>query len=289
MPAGLRFLSQRWFQVLAGGVVLFILSEQGLQLTGNLNLIPTVILVGAFVVPMTFVTYFFSAERSIDRERHGELSLPLLAASFFIGGAIGVVAAGVVEYSALNTLSISTIFGVAVIEEMAKLVFPLIIFFASVRYRSQADGLLFGVAAGMGFAALETMGYGMVAFIRSQGSITVLEQVLLVRGLLSPVGHAAWTGFACSVLWGARQRSGRAFAPVFFLAVAGSIVLHALWDLAGTASSLAVNFAGYAVVGTVSLSLILGQLSSARHLNAIGLRKAGSGIGTDRSSAGGIK
>jgi protease PrsW len=289
MPAGLRLLTQRWFQVFAGGVVLFILSEQGLRLTGNLNLIPTVILVGAFVVPMTFVTYFFSAERSIDRERHGELSLPLLGSSFFIGGAVGVVAAGVVEFSALSTISISTIFGVAVIEETVKLVFPLVIYFASVRYRSKADGLLFGVAAGMGFAALETMGYGMVAFIRSQGSITVLEQVLLVRGLLSPVGHAAWTGFACSVLWGARQRNGRAFTPVFFLAMAASIVLHALWDLAGTAGSLAVSFAGYAVVGTISLSLIMGQLSGARHLNAIGLRKAGSGIGSDGSSAGGSR
>ena len=61
----MRFLSQRWLQVLTGGVVLFFAAEQGLKFTGNLNLIPTVILVGAFVVPITFVSYFFSAERRI--------------------------------------------------------------------------------------------------------------------------------------------------------------------------------------------------------------------------------
>jgi RsiW-degrading membrane proteinase PrsW (M82 family) len=262
----MRFLSQRWLQVLVGGIILFVAAEQGLKLTGNLNLIPTVILVGAFVVPITFVSYFFSAERRMDRRFHPEISLPLVSTSFFVGGAVGVVAAGALEYSTLTAMSVGTLFGVATIEEAAKLIVPVIIFLFS-RYRSQADGLLFGVATGMGFAALETMGYGMVAFIRSQGDIGALQEVLLVRGLLSPLGHAAWTGLVCSVLWGVRQRTGKSFGVTVLLAFVLAVLLHASWDMVGTVSSTAITYVGYAIIGGISLTLIIRQLSSARRLS----------------------
>jgi RsiW-degrading membrane proteinase PrsW (M82 family) len=263
MPKSLRFIAQRWFQVLSGGVVLFFAAEQGLKFTGNPNLIPTVILVGATVIPIAFVSYFFSAERTVDRDRHGEISLPLVSLSVFLGGAVGVIAAGVIEYSTLTKLNISTIFGVAVIEEAAKLIVPGFIFAYS-RYRSRADGLLFGVATGMGFAALETMGYGMVALIRSRGDVGGLEEILLVRGLLSPLGHAAWTGIVCSVLWGARERTGRALGLTIIPAFAMAVLLHAMWNLASTAGSVTVTYVGYAIIGSVSLAIILQQLSGAR-------------------------
>jgi hypothetical protein len=38
------------------------------------------------------------------------------------------------------------------------------------------------------------MGYGLAAFLNNNGSVGALEATLLVRGLVSPVGHAAWTG-----------------------------------------------------------------------------------------------
>jgi RsiW-degrading membrane proteinase PrsW (M82 family) len=261
-----RFLTARWFQTLGGGVALFIVAEQGLKITGNLNLIPTVVLVGASVIPIAFVSYFFSAERTLDRGAHGEISLPLVASSVFLGGAIGVTAAGVIEYSTLTRLNVPTIFGVAVIEESAKLIIPIFIFAYS-RYRSRADGLLFGVATGMGFAALETMGYGMVALIRSRGDIGGLEEILLVRGLLSPLGHAAWTGMVCSVLWGARQRTGRAFNPIVVLAFAMAVLLHALWNLVSASQNIAITYAGYAIIGGASLTLIIRELAGARRLS----------------------
>lgn len=270
----MRFLSQRWLQVLGGGVVLFFAAEQGLKFTGNLNLIPTVILVGAFVVPITFVSYFFSAERRMDRNIHGDISLPLVTTCFFVGGAIGVVAAGVLEYSALSAMSVRTLFGVAIIEEAAKLIVPISVFLLS-RYRSQVDGLLFGVASGMGFAALETMGYGMVAFIRSQGDVGVLQEVLLIRGLVSPLGHAAWTGLVCSVLWGTRQRTGRSFTGAVLAAFITALLLHAAWDIVGTFSSAAVTYGGYAVIGGISLTLIIRQLSSAKRNSLVHVSNEG--------------
>ncbi|HEY0695286.1 MAG TPA: PrsW family intramembrane metalloprotease [Kribbella sp.] len=91
---------------------------------------------------------------------------------------------------------------VGLIEEAAKLVVPVIlVVFARHRYRSVASGIVIGIAVGTGFAVLETMGYAFVALIQSGGNVGAAEETLLIRGLLSPAGHAAWTGLACWGLW----------------------------------------------------------------------------------------
>jgi protease PrsW len=262
----LRLLNQRWFQVFGAGLVLFFGAEQVLKYTGNINLVPTVILIGAFVVPITFVIYFFSAEQMVDKAIHKGISITPMTILFLVGGTIGIIAAGAIEYSTLTSLSIASLFAVAAIEESAKLIVP-IFFYARSQFRSKADGLVFGVASGMGFAALETMGYGLTALIKSQGDIGILEEVLLIRGMLSPVGHAAWTGIVCSALWGARQRKGKSFnlevIPFFIMAIA----LHALWDIASSSKSTVVNYSGYVIIGAVSLVILIIQLRSARRMS----------------------
>ncbi len=50
--------SRTWFQIVLVGVVLFFGAEQALKLTGNINFVPTVILVGAFAIPLAMVAYF---------------------------------------------------------------------------------------------------------------------------------------------------------------------------------------------------------------------------------------
>jgi hypothetical protein len=58
------FMNQRWFQVLVIGAILFFGTEQALKFTNNINFVPTVILIGAFLVPVTMVTYFYSQSKS---------------------------------------------------------------------------------------------------------------------------------------------------------------------------------------------------------------------------------
>jgi len=217
------FTKRAWFWALISGLALFFVTELVLRVTGDANLIPTVLLLGAFVIPVTFIIYIYGYEPVKD------VPLPTVAFSFLWGGVIGVLAAVLLEYETLKSLNFPGLLGVAVIEEAVKLIFPLILY-AQGRYRKEAHGLLFGVTSGMAFAALETMGYGLVALIQSQGSIVALEDVLLVRGLLSPAGHAAWTGLVCAVIWRERKRGrsilNRAVIGAFVLAVA----LHFLWD-----------------------------------------------------------
>ncbi|MDQ3286598.1 MAG: PrsW family intramembrane metalloprotease [Actinomycetota bacterium] len=122
------------------------------------------------------------------------------------------------------------LFGVGLNEEGAKLIFPLIFYFLG-RYRSEGAGIVLGVATAMGFAALETMGYGFMTLLQSQGNLVALDEVLLARGLTSPAGHAAWTGLVCAVLWRERKRAGHAVVNVKVIgAFATAVVLHTLWD-----------------------------------------------------------
>ncbi len=252
-------MRSRWLQVLFLGSLLFIALDIILRTTGITTLIPFVVILGSFIVPVTMTVYFYGHIRDRD------ISPPLLTTAFIVGGALGVTAAAFLEFNTLRTLNAGALVGVGFIEESAKLIFP-VAMYALGRYRHEADGLLFGVAAGMGFAALETISYGISALTQSQGNIGSLEQVLLLRGLLSPAGHAAWTGIVCSVLWREREKVGHA---VINLAVIGffllAVVLHFSWDFVNMAN-IPVLLAGIGmlVVAVISLGVLIARYREAR-------------------------
>lgn len=258
-----------WLQILLVGIVLFIATEQALRITNNPNFFPTVVLLGAFTVPIAFVVYFY------EHVKHREISMPLLTTCFIVGGVLGIIAAGFLEYGTLRRMSILGLFGVALIEESVKLIFPVIMYIGW-RYRHEADGLLFGLAAGMGFAALETMGYGLVSFFQSRGDINVLQQVLIIRGFLSPAGHAAWTGFICAVLWRERERKGHAIISWSVIsAFILTIVLHALWDIINsiggqTVTQFIIVIFGNIVIAAGSLTLVVRRYLEAKKSLALG-------------------
>ena len=263
MHPSLRFIKSQWFRIFVGGTLLFFAVEQTLKFTGNPKFIPIVLVLGAFVVPVSFVAFFYGQERAIDKLVQVEAPLRIVVACFFVGGVIGVITAGFVEYETLSRLTISSLFIVGLIEESAKLIFPVIIYLRS-SYRSEADGLLFGVASGMGFAALETMGYGLTSLMQSKGNVGILEETLLIRGLLSPVGHAAWTGLICATLWRQRERTGKLFNPSVIWVFVLAVVLHALWDIAGFSQQAFISYPGYVIIGGVSLMLLIRKLREAR-------------------------
>lgn len=240
----------RWIWVLIGGLGLFLGAEQLIKLTRGTNFLPLLVVLGAFIMPVTFVVFIY------ERLPLANINIRWVLASFFVGGIIGLLMAGMLEYATVSSLSPSGLLTVGVIEEAAKLIFPMMLFWGG-GFRAEANGVLFGVAAGMGFAALETMGYGVVSLIQSQGDINLLEQVLLFRGLLSPAGHAAWTGIVCAVLW--RQRVEYNRGPLN-LAVIGAFILavglHIVWDIA-SGLNLPVVWAAIVLLAVAVLSLLL--------------------------------
>lgn len=259
----LHFVRHTWFLVLCVGLALFAAMDIALIFTGTIDLLPTVIVLGATLVPVTFVVYVY------QRLQVQEVPVATLAVIAFLAGALGLIAAGLLEYAALRELGFLRLLGVGLIEESAKLILPLVVYFRG-RYRSQADGLLFGVASGMAFSALESMGYGLAAFLNSGGSVGSLEETLVLRGLLSPLGHGAWTGLICAVLWHEREKAGHS---VLNWSIAGAFVaavlLHTAWDTVGSLTGrtsiswVGVEFIGLIIIGLVSLALLIWRMRKA--------------------------
>jgi len=48
-----------WLQTLLSGFGLYIIAVVFLILIGNPNLFPTVVMIGSFLVPVTYVTFFY--------------------------------------------------------------------------------------------------------------------------------------------------------------------------------------------------------------------------------------
>ena len=140
---------------------LFELVRRALIDTGNPNLLPSLILLGAAVVPAAFVAFVYGRRLGYD--------VPglLLAFTALVGGVVGVVLAGVWEYHTVLRLGSLPTVAVGFAEETAKLIVPAAVLLF-VGYRRPANGLLLGVASGAGFAALETMGYAFVTLIQSR-------------------------------------------------------------------------------------------------------------------------
>ena len=141
-----------WIAVLVVGVALFLAVERTLVATQNPNFVPSAILLGAAIVPAAFLTFVYGRRLPYD------VSPPVVLTAAFLGGIIGTVVAGTLEFDAQRDLGFLPTVGVGLIEETSKLIIPLAVLVFFARYRKQADGLLIGVAAGAGFAALETMG-----------------------------------------------------------------------------------------------------------------------------------
>ena len=244
MTTGSPFWARHaWFPVLVVGVALYVLVLQTLIRTQNPNLVPALIMLGAFLVPATFVTFIY------QRVGAAGTNPGLIALVALFGGVVGVVVAGRLEYDTVENYGTVPMLWIGLIEEAAKLIVPIGVLLFVARRGRPVNGLLLGVACGMGFAALETMGYAFVELLQSGGRIDSVTEILLLRGLLSPAAHAAWTGLATSALFrAANSRRGTAYGHfvLVYLAVA---ILHACWDGVGT-------WWAYVILSLISLGLV---------------------------------
>jgi protease PrsW len=212
-----------WLRMFTIGLVLWVATVAATVLTGNPNLIPTVVLLGSFLVPVTFVAWAFG------RRDTGELTAELLFSTFVTGGVLGILAASVLE-AYLLAPSPLLFLGVGLIEEAVKLA-ALAVLTRHLAVKSVRDGMILGAAVGFGFAALESAGYAFTALFTADGlSLVQLVQTELLRGLLAPLGHGLWTAIIGGVLFSASTRDHFIITVRLVLTYLGVSVLHALWD-----------------------------------------------------------
>jgi protease PrsW len=207
--------------------------------TTNANLVPTIILLGSFLVPVAFVTYAFGhADEVVTAQR--------IFTAFVYGGVLGVLGASVLEAAFLRQPSGLAYAGVGLIEEAVKLAALWLLARRLPRY-TMRDGIVLGAAVGFGFAAFESAGYAFNALFTASGpSLLSLVETEVLRGILAPVGHGLWTAILGGTLFGAAARSGRLRLSH---GVLGTYVLvaflHGLWDASrGIAVWLTLVFTG---------------------------------------------
>ena len=212
-----------YWTVLLVGFALYLLAMRTLSASGNPNLVPTVIVLGAFLVPVTYVVFLY------EHDALANVSPSTVALTFFFGGVLGTISAQLLEERLVLGTGLVGMLAVGFSEEVAKLV-AIVWLLGQARYRSTLHGVVFGAAAGMGFAAFESMGYGFTYLLMSRGNLDVLGEVLLNRGLLSPLGHGTWAAIVAGVIWRERGAGRLRINRAVLRAFVGVVVLHGLWD-----------------------------------------------------------
>ena len=213
-----------WKVLLAVGAVVWIISSVITGVTQDTILVPSVVLLGSFLVPTTMVAF------ALSRPRRNHLTLEAVLLGFLGGGTLGVCFAALTEVYLLPT-AYGTFFGVGVIEESAKAI-VLIAVARTVPVHDPREGMILGATVGAGFAAFETSGYALKAFLENADDHGVLNIVgtEAVRAVSAPFGHIMWTailGGALFAAWAGRRPNSTRRLWLTFL---GVVVLHAMWD-----------------------------------------------------------
>lgn len=245
----------------------YIVATMVLNYTENLHLVPMVLLIGSVVVPISFVRFCFDEGAFVD------MPIRAVGLTFISGAVLGLILAAILEQQILSSGGIT--FGTWVIvglcEESAK-VAAVVWFLRDRQLRGELDGLVLGAAAGMGFAALETAGYGFYSFLSgfypdlvhtsvlshavAAGTDSMTHELIL-RMTLALFGHGVWTAIICAAIWRDRGQSIFRLTPGVILAFAISVALHATWDwYASIASSTVARYAGLIVVGLAGLFIL---------------------------------
>ncbi len=188
-------------------LTLFVVSTAALfgvwKFTGNTPMVPAVLIMGAFGVPLATLVLIF------------EMNTPRNVSVFVVGKLF--VMGGLAALCAVSFEYMTDIAGKmpGVVEETAKFAMVLLVI-RSQRYKYELNGILFGAAVGAGFAAFETTFYGLIdsflptlihslAHMQTGAAIDTAMQAmvnnLIIRGIMAPFGHVVWTAIAAGAFW----------------------------------------------------------------------------------------
>jgi len=202
----------------------------------NGKLLPALIVVGSFAVPMATLIFFFE----LNSPRN--VSLYLVLRSVLLGGLVSIACA-LFLFSATRIFSWVGAPLAGVVEEIAKLatVYVLTFHLAAKRYPYVLNGMLFGAAVGTGFAAFESAGYAFEVMLSGlfdptyQGVNVLGGSInIVIRGLLAPFGHIVWTALVAGALW--RVKLDQPLTPRMLVhprvlrTLAIVMLLHAVWN-----------------------------------------------------------
>ena len=238
---------KRLWGVLVGGAVMLGLLTMLAVVTGQTLFVYATLVCGALVAPALFLTYLSRTQLLTGRPK-------ALVLTCVLSAGIGVPLALAVERQlGAGPGQLGAAFAIAVIEELAKILGVLwLLHRRPLRFRM--DGILYGAAAGMGFAALENALYGLARL----HALDDMLAVLFARALLAPFGHGAWTALVCAAIWREKGAQGPRLGWQVVAAFSTAVLLHAFWNWRPLPHVLNLVWVlGVAVVGIVLLRGVL--------------------------------
>src|SRR4051794_25646685 len=123
-----------WKLLFAGALSTWLIAAVATEITGDNILVPTVIIVGSFMVPLTMVAF------ALSRRRDGYLTTEEVVLGFLLAGTLGLIGTALIETYLLPDAH-GTFIAVGVIEELGKAA-VLVLVAHQVHHREPRDGMV---------------------------------------------------------------------------------------------------------------------------------------------------
>jgi RsiW-degrading membrane proteinase PrsW (M82 family) len=174
------------------------------------------------VAPAVFLMWRFH-----HADKYKAESRWLLIGTFLLGGLFTIVCVFAEPKQPANAGVVGNffyfLFGVALFEELSKFIAVRVLAYRSKRFDETMDGVIFGIAAGLGFAAVENIFY----VLQYGGTVA------LFRAFVSVPGHAFY-GAIMGYYLARAKFSNKPWLAVWGLMIA--MLLHAIFDTVAQAA-----------------------------------------------------
>lgn len=239
-------------------------------LIGLGRFVPLSIVLAALLLPLLYLYYFYEAQIYEDEP------WTVLAATFLSGAVLGLFV-GLVTYRPLLAAQRHSLTGAPsagyilltgvafpAVGQALMLAGPLLLYRIRPRFGEILDGLAFGVASGLGFAATQSLTYSwqlLIGRFQQRGPAVTWALPTIRIALLVPVLDAATTGLICAALWLRRDpqapRRGLGAPESLGVAVIAALLLQLLPSLlSDLAGGLVMPLVWYALAAIIALLLL---------------------------------
>jgi RsiW-degrading membrane proteinase PrsW (M82 family) len=212
------------------------------------------------IVLLALLPSLYYLVRARDSERYGREPYGRLLAVFGFGAITAVVISIILElvivgnlhmakrlYELGDTNFLAAVVVAPIVEEAAK---ALGVVLVMAHFSRAEDGLVYGVAAGLGFAATENLLYEMSAL--EAGGLIAYFATVVVRSISSTLLHASATGVTGLGI-GKAQVAGRSLYVALPYYV-GAVLMHSAFNLF---AGLNVTIPGVSAEATSVLGLVI--------------------------------
>jgi RsiW-degrading membrane proteinase PrsW (M82 family) len=198
------------------------------------------------------------------RDKYKHEPMRLLAVTFLLG-ALGIIPATIIEllFNSPNII-VTAFLSTALVEEGVKYLAVRVKAYQSSSFSEVMDGIVYGVAAGLGFATVENIFY-----VFGFGTVSTA----IVRAFLSVPSHAAYAGIMGFYLGLAKphslEPSKNHTGKLIFTGLAIAIVLHGFYDTIAFELSGLWGLAGLLGMTILSWIILLSLIKTALSLSPI--------------------